>query len=798
MADRFPLILNTSANQIQEIASGDTLDLSGNNVKGVGIITATNISGNIIAGAGTSNIVSGIITAVAADIDDFVDVGSNIQLGNAGVITATTFKGDGDFVELDVDGHTNLDNVSIAGVTTIASNTTIGGNLTVNGTNTILNTTTYVKGGEGAAGILAIYADEGDDNADKFRFISDTDGTLKLDNYADGSWETNIKAVGNAGVHLYNNNVEVAYTNNQGLYITNTGAEAVLRVLSPSGYHARIDMTADTHANEDNYRIEVNTDQKFRVYGKPGGNYTSFIELDQAGQVTLTRDLDVARHLDVDGHTDLDNVSIAGVSTFAGNADFSSGIDVTGNATVSGTSHFVGVANFNETIVGTARTAIKLTCTDESTDTTTYPLFVAATTGDQFPKTGTNLTFNSASGLLAATQLSGTLQTAAQPNITSVGTLSSLNVSGNLSVGGVLTYEDVTNVDSVGIVTARQGIEIKNDTYKLRTGAELEMQVWHDGTNSIIKDTRDSGKVRIQADNFDIIDKDASTTVFSAAPGGISSPKIHTFSAGATVSGGTLYVGSSSYGSSLGQLRIINDASSTPASLSLFGHGNTTTGDVFAKIDFASQENGTAGQVTAGIEAQAVGSAERAADLVFKTRPDTSGSSASSKFRIRSTGHIGVGVDDPAVAGGYHGMEIGGSDNSGLRLSTTSNGGWAYTDYEINGTQAYIVGCKGGSDSLSSASSWRICSGASFDANQLFVVNANGSVLPGSDNTQDFGSSSFRWANIYTGDLNLSNEGTVNDVDGTWGNFQIQEGENDLFLINKRNGKKYKFNLTEV
>ena len=32
--------------------------------------------------------------------------------------------------------------------------------------------------------------------------------------------------------------------------------------------------------------------------------------------------------------------------------------------------------------------------------------------------------------------------------------------SGNLTVGGVLTYEDVTNVDSVGLVTARSGIEI--------------------------------------------------------------------------------------------------------------------------------------------------------------------------------------------------------------------------------------------------------------------------------------------------------------------------------------------------
>ena len=58
----------------------------------------------------------------------------------------------------------------------------------------------------------------------------------------------------------------------------------------------------------------------------------------------------------------------------------------------------------------------------------------------------------------------GTLQTAAQPNITSVGTLSSLNVSGNVSVGGTLTYEDVTNIDSVGLITARNGIIISGVT----------------------------------------------------------------------------------------------------------------------------------------------------------------------------------------------------------------------------------------------------------------------------------------------------------------------------------------------
>ena len=35
-----------------------------------------------------------------------------------------------------------------------------------------------------------------------------------------------------------------------------------------------------------------------------------------------------------------------------------------------------------------------------------------------------------------------------------------LTVSGNLGVGGTVTYEDVTNVDSIGIITARSGIQI--------------------------------------------------------------------------------------------------------------------------------------------------------------------------------------------------------------------------------------------------------------------------------------------------------------------------------------------------
>ena len=54
--------------------------------------------------------------------------------------------------------------------------------------------------------------------------------------------------------------------------------------------------------------------------------------------------------------------------------------------------------------------------------------------------------------------LIGNVITAAQPNITSLGTLTSLNVTGDVSIGGTLTYEDVTNIDSVGLITARSGM----------------------------------------------------------------------------------------------------------------------------------------------------------------------------------------------------------------------------------------------------------------------------------------------------------------------------------------------------
>ena len=101
-----------------------------------GTISATSFAGDGsqltgIAGISTADVrtntlkVIGISTLRNVNVESYLDVGNNIQLGNAGVITATTFNG-GTFFgtgadingDIDVDGHSNLDNVSIAGFVT--------------------------------------------------------------------------------------------------------------------------------------------------------------------------------------------------------------------------------------------------------------------------------------------------------------------------------------------------------------------------------------------------------------------------------------------------------------------------------------------------------------------------------------------------------------------------------------------------------------------------------------------------------------------------------------------------------
>jgi len=60
-----------------------------------------------------------------------------------------------------------------------------------------------------------------------------------------------------------------------------------------------------------------------------------------------------------------------------------------------------------KSIGGGGGTPTDITVADESSDTTCFPLFATAATGDLGPKSGSNLTFNSSSGDLTATLLNG-------------------------------------------------------------------------------------------------------------------------------------------------------------------------------------------------------------------------------------------------------------------------------------------------------------------------------------------------------------------------------------------------------
>ena len=177
--------------------------------------------------------------------------------------------------------------------------------------------------------------------------------------------------------------------------------------------------------------------------------------------------------------------------------------------------------------------------------------------------------------------------------VTAVGNAS---FSGNLTVGGVLTYEDVTNVDSVGLITARNGVVVGSgitlskdgDIFftgimtgngsgltgvantdviftdkitlpdsaagSINVGLASDLQIFHNGSQSKIIDTQ-GNELRLNADTIRFRDKDDSDTYANFIHDGAvelyhdNSKKLETASGGVTVTGtvaATSYTGDGS------------------------------------------------------------------------------------------------------------------------------------------------------------------------------------------------------------------------------------------------------------
>ena len=79
-------------------------------------------------------------------------------------------------------------------------------------------------------------------------------------------------------------------------------------------------------------------------------------------------------------------------------------------------------------------------------------------------------------------------------------------------------------------------------------------------------------------------------------------------------------------------------------------------------------------------------------------------------------------------------------------------------------------------------------------------LTAAGNIVPGTNDAYDLGASGNVWRNLYTGDLHLSNlaKNQGNSIDGTKGNWTLQEGKDDIFIINNISGEKFKINLSKI
>jgi len=150
-------------------------------------------------------------------------------------------------------------------------------------------------------------------------------------------------------------------------------------------------------------------------------------------------------------------------------------------------------------------------------------------------------------------------------------------------------------------------------------------------------------------------------------------------------------------------------------------------------------------------------------------------------MRITTARNVGIGTTDPsqklhingyARMTGYQVWETGGTISAFVGYEKAWTGAGSSNDFAIaaesgNNIKFYTNG----------------------SATLRLTLDTSGHLLPGANGTQNLGSSSLRWATVFTSDLSLSNG---------IGDWTIVEGEDDLFIYNNKNNKVYKFTLQEV
>ena len=533
--------------------------------------------------------------------------------------------------------------------------------------------------------------------------------------------------------------------------------------------------------------------------------------------------------LDVDGHTNLDNVSIAGVTTFSGNiggtATFQD-IDVDGHTNLDNV-NVAGITTFSGTgirIANETNPFIHLKDTTNNTDS-----FLSTDDGgslylkadDNQEGSSTKIVFQvDGSEKIHVTSDGAVSWKSGTTPISGTGNNYSLNIYRDS--GGGYGYFDVVTGGSN------------------HTGVIL--RAYHNGTyNHVLEHTTSDytrfytgGNERLRiASNGQITTRGAQGTSFNNAGTG-------DFGSFLTVNGGhtanqwgilSLEGNTSANGYAVGEIQFINQNNANGSS------GANTQSRLLAKINVQSvTSDSNAGDDSGG-------------SFIFFTKPEAG--NPAERLRITSTGNLKIPDNSKIELGGsqsgsgdfylnfdgtYAMMHSGGNQMNirSNRIQLGDNGGVLYIDCTDNSTvKLYHQSGGVASEKLSTASfgidipdtlrlsnsfadtGSQMCLGADSSGNctiagyNLKIATGNNSArvdrflfshsafYPAVDNTYDLGMYNYRWKDLYVGDAHFSNRDSKNEVDGTWGDWTLQEGETKIFMINNRTGKKYSLVMEE-
>ncbi len=498
-----------------------------------------------------------------------------------------------------------------------------------------------------------------------------------------------------------------------------------------------------------------------------------------------------------------------------------------GNVTVTLPTTTGTLALTSSDITGTAAIATASTITaNNSTDENIFPVFVDGATGTQGLETDTGFTYNPSSGNLT---IGGQLVAA------------TLDISGDVDIDGTLEADAIT-------VNGTTLAETISDTVGAMVGSNTEtgISVTYDDSDNTLDFVIGSDVIVNSMIADDAIDSaqiaDGSIDTAHIANDQVTGDKLSndvtiandlTVSGNLVVTGSTTQTGSLLSNSNFQALSQNNSGNSTDFGFyGKYVESSTTkyaglyfdasTDNTFAL--FVDSQTAPSTTVNTGATGYAVGT------LIANVTGNVSGTAATvtgaAQSNITSLGTLTTLTVDNVI---INGTTIGHTSDTdlitltantvtvaGLVDATTIDG----ENFKVNGAQ--------GSDgqvltSTGSGVAWEDAGGGStadadgdtkiqveessdedkirFDTagTERLVLDNNGHLLPGANNTYDLGATATRWRNIYTNDLQLSNEqGDANEVDNTKGSWTIQEGSEDLFIINRKTGKQYKFKLEEV